>query len=56
MNLQAWSLLGFESDHHHENKNKKHKQFVLQVNNECKPMLVYDNWKAQLHHKKIINT
>ena len=23
MNLQAWSLLGFESDHHHENKNPK---------------------------------
>jgi len=36
---------------------KKHKQFVLHINNEYKPMIVYDNWKAQLHHeKKMINT
>jgi len=31
---------------------QKHKQFVLQINNEDKPMLVQDNRKAKLQQEK----
>lgn len=33
---------------------QKHKQLVLQVNDEHKPMLQYNNWKTKLTTKKLI--